>query len=204
MDAAAAAAAVTCSAVQTVGWANRNADQVVGLGRNDHGEGRSDRALGHRRCVVRRRRGEQAGTRPRGLSAAPPRQSIERRCGGIGVGGLLQALLRGQRKQVDLRTARHRRPRCGLTHLKSETPNRGCTTRAHLPCSRRARNPDPAAPQPPMAGAAAPSAAQIRHMSPAPEDDDAAEPVHPNPGRGRARPAPTARSSRGITRPING
>ena len=31
-----------------------------------------------------------------------------------------------------------------------------------------------------MAGAAAPSAAQMRHMSPAPEDDDDAEPVHPN------------------------
>jgi hypothetical protein len=97
-----------------------NADQVVGLRRNDHSEGRSDRALGHRRRVVRRRRSEQAGTRPRGLRAAPPRQSIKRRCGSIDVGGLLQALLRGQRTQVDLRTARHRRPRCGLTHLKSE------------------------------------------------------------------------------------
>ena len=129
----------------------RHADQVVGLGRNDHGEGRSDRALGHRRRVVRRRRGEQAGTRPRGLGAAPPRQSIERRCAGIGVGGLLQVLLRGQRKQVDLRTARHRRPRCGLTHLKSKTHLKSEAVR-HAPISpvraehatliRRRHNPD--------------------------------------------------------------
>ena len=128
-----------------------DADQVVGLGSNDHGEGRSDRALGHRRRVVRRRCSEQAGTRPRGLSAAPPRQSIERRCAGIGIGGLLQVLLRGQRKQVDLRTARHRRPRCGLTHLKSKTHLKSEAVR-HAPISpvraehatliRRRHNPD--------------------------------------------------------------
>ena len=177
-----------------------NADQVVGLGRNDHSEGRSDRALGQRRRVVHRRRSEQAGTRRRGLSGAPPRPSIERRCGRMGGAGLLQVLLIGQGEQVDLRTACHRRPRGGLTQLKSEAVRHApiSPVRAeHATLIRRRRNPRWPAPPPLLPPRCGTCPLLPRTTTPQSR-------FTPTPDEVARRPARTARSSRGIARPTNG
>ena len=100
-----------------------------------------------------------------GLHAAPPesdergflQHTVVNQRVGFRHGRTFGAWGRWERKQVDLRTARHRRPRCGLTHLRSETHLKSEAVR-HAPISpvraehatliRRRRNPRWPAPPP--------------------------------------------------------